>query len=141
MLKKYINKKILPLEAPCGAQDLDVCDDSGVCDDLIVKTTIVLPLSNVTKTNFDITWEKFINKRQHNINKRKEVKRYDSKSYIRTRHPKHLYEGLLRYNGQNNSKFYGETRFWGFYSELQEAAEETIMMREHEKKCEHGDVV
>ena len=85
--KKYINKKILPLEAPCGAQDLDVCDDSGVCDDLIVKTTIVLPLSNATKTNFDITWEKFINKRQHNVNKRKEVQRYDFKSYIRTRYP------------------------------------------------------
>ena len=116
MLKKYINKKNITFGGALRCSRFDVCDDSGVCDDLIVKTTIVLPLSNATKTNFDITWEKFINKRQHNVNKRKEVQRYDFKSYIRTRHPKHLYEGLLRYNGQNNSKFYGETRYWGFYS-------------------------
>ena len=126
--KKYMKKNNKIIQPSCE----EVVDDRS--DDDIIKTQIVLPLSQAVKTKTDTLWETFINKRQYNIDKRKEVLSYSSKTYIPSRHPNHLYNGLLRYNGQNNSKFYGETRFWGFYSKLQDEIEETIMMREHEKQ-------
>ena len=73
------------------------------------------------------TWDEFISKVQRN---KKFVERYDLRKYIPKRHPPELYKGLLRFNGQNNSKFYGEVRFWGIYSKKQAASGKTCFKRE-----------
>lgn len=83
------------------------------------------------KQYIKMTWIDFIDKVEKNKGC---VERYVQQNYIRKRHPPELYKGLSRFNGQNNSKFYGEVRFWGIYSKKQKQMCGDYLRREFDHK-------